>query len=299
MRGNVMCRPRLILWTLLLAAAGLVDSVEAQTTTYIHTDGLGSVVAESDASGKVIRRYFYDPYGAAVDGQVLDSPGYTGHVSDSSTGLSYMQQRYMDPQLGVFLSVDPVTAYSKPVEAFNRYWYANSNPYRFTDPDGRASRDLEYIYKYSGAKPPPSDATFADVIDDVAKFINPFTQAAECHRDGCGAAGWTIAAVGVIPEGKVASMARFLKTSQFGGSISRSITKTSHIYDGQAIYRVTGKVDNSMLSKGDYFYLDAAHRNHMEVFDRGGKAKGVLNLDGSTNYAKTEKALEEGRRIYV
>ena len=60
-------------------------------------------------------------------------------MSDSVTGLSYMQQRYMDPQLGILLSVDPVTAYQKPVEQFNRYRYANGNPYKFTDPDGRES----------------------------------------------------------------------------------------------------------------------------------------------------------------
>lgn len=81
--------------------------------------------ASSDANGNVIRRYDYEPYGAVVGGQVADGPGYTGHVSDSATGLSYMQQRYMDPQLGVFLSVDPVTAYANPVGMFNRYRYAS------------------------------------------------------------------------------------------------------------------------------------------------------------------------------
>jgi len=50
-----------------------------------------------------------------------------------------MQQRYYDPMLGRFLSVDPVTATSVGGN-FNRYWYGNDNPYKFTDPDGRYSR---------------------------------------------------------------------------------------------------------------------------------------------------------------
>ncbi|WP_281162040.1 RHS repeat domain-containing protein [Stenotrophomonas hibiscicola] len=129
--GAWLCR-------VLLIGLGLSPAAVAQTTvTYIHTDALGSVVAESDANGNVIKRYDYEPYGAVVDGRVMDGPGYTGHVSDSATGLSYMQQRYMDPQLGVFLSVDPVTAYDQPVGQFNRYRYAAGNPYKFTDPDGR------------------------------------------------------------------------------------------------------------------------------------------------------------------
>ncbi len=133
------------LYCALLIGLGLSPAAIAQTTvTYIHTDALGSVVAESDANGNVIKRYDYEPYGAVVGGQVTDGPGYTEHVSDAATGLSYMQQRYMDPQLGVFLSVDPVTAYEQPVGQFNRYRYANGNPYKFTDPDGRV---VEYAFK--------------------------------------------------------------------------------------------------------------------------------------------------------
>lgn len=49
-----------------------------------------------------------------------------------------MQQRYYDPMIGRFLSTDPVTANSATGANFNRYWYANNNPYKFTDPDGRA-----------------------------------------------------------------------------------------------------------------------------------------------------------------
>ncbi len=52
-------------------------------------------------------------------------------------------------------SNDPIRANAKTGANFNRYAYANNNPYRFTDPDGRQSRDLENEYKHSGAKPPP------------------------------------------------------------------------------------------------------------------------------------------------
>ncbi|WP_445393776.1 hypothetical protein [Stenotrophomonas maltophilia] len=53
----------------LLLGLGLSPAAIAQTTvTYIHTDALGSVVAESDANGNVIKRYDYEPYGAVVGG---------------------------------------------------------------------------------------------------------------------------------------------------------------------------------------------------------------------------------------
>ncbi|WP_226469880.1 RHS repeat domain-containing protein [Luteimonas panaciterrae] len=121
----------------------LVASHELNTTTgvvtakYQHTDALGSPVATTDANGKVTERSDYDPYGKLLNRPLKDGPGYTGHVSDAATGLSYMQQRYYDPQVGRFLSVDPVTANTGTGGNFNRYWYANNNPYKFTDSDGR------------------------------------------------------------------------------------------------------------------------------------------------------------------
>ena len=103
-----------------------------------HTDALGSPAAVTDGSGNVIERNDYAPYGAVIGKPAYDAVGYTGHKQDGATGLTYMQQRYYDPQIGRFLSVEPVTAYGNPVGAFNRYWYANNCPYKFVDPDGRA-----------------------------------------------------------------------------------------------------------------------------------------------------------------
>ncbi|MCW2066200.1 UNVERIFIED_ORG: RHS repeat-associated protein [Stenotrophomonas maltophilia] len=125
---------------LVVAMACIAPAAAQEVVEYIHTDALGSPVAITDASGNVIERTVYEPYGAVANRPLKDGPGFTGHVTDSETGLSYMQQRYMDPQFGMFLSADPVTAHQQPVEQFNRYRYANGNPYKFTDPDGRTSR---------------------------------------------------------------------------------------------------------------------------------------------------------------
>jgi len=104
---------------------------------YQHTDYQGTVVAQTDASRGILSRNLYDSWGTPRDHGNDDQPGYTGHVQDSLTGLTYMQQRYYDPTLSRFLSVDPVGADSESGGNFNRYWYANDNPYRYTDPDGR------------------------------------------------------------------------------------------------------------------------------------------------------------------
>lgn len=117
---------------------------QAQTVVeYIHTDSLGSVVAVTDANANVIERREYEPYGLQLTPSVQDGPGYTGHVQDVATGLTYMQQRYYDPGVGAFLSVDPVTTFASSVTGFHRYRYAANNPYRFTDPDGRWLRDKD------------------------------------------------------------------------------------------------------------------------------------------------------------
>ncbi|WP_258392087.1 RHS repeat domain-containing protein [Stenotrophomonas maltophilia] len=118
--------------------------------TWMHVDALGSPVAVTDGTGSVVERRRFEPYGAELGGLVKDGLGYTGHVSDSATGLSYMQRRYMDPQLGVFLLVDPVTAYEQPVGQFNRYRYAVGNPYRYIDPDGRAESPAWMRYTIPG-----------------------------------------------------------------------------------------------------------------------------------------------------
>ena len=67
-------------------------------------------------------------------------------------------QRYYDPQIGRFLSVDPVTADTVSGWNFNRYNYAANNPYKFTDPDGRS------IWFWGGAGNDDQAAYKSDMI---------------------------------------------------------------------------------------------------------------------------------------
>jgi hypothetical protein len=49
-----------------------------------------------------------------------------------------MQARYYDPVIGRFYSNDPIGF--RDVHSFNRYAYANNNPYKYVDPTGMSSK---------------------------------------------------------------------------------------------------------------------------------------------------------------
>ena len=120
--------------------------------TFLHNDLLGSPQSGSDSSGTVVWTESYTPYGEKWEKtpRSNDLGGFTGHVSDSATGLTYMQARYYDPVIGRFYSNDPVdvlghmTRGNSIANGFNRYAYANNNPYKYTDPDGEFSICLLY-----------------------------------------------------------------------------------------------------------------------------------------------------------
>jgi hypothetical protein len=50
---------------------------------------------------------------------------------------SMAQARQYDPVVGRFMSMDPVGFQETNVHSVNRYAYANNNPYKYVDPDGR------------------------------------------------------------------------------------------------------------------------------------------------------------------
>jgi RHS repeat-associated protein len=142
-------------------------------TKYQHTDALGSPVAVTNETGTVIERNDYEPYGAVIGKPDYSGIGYTGHVMDGATGLTYMQQRYYDQNIGRFLSVDPVTTDSGTGANFNRYKYASNNPYVFTDPDGRLDRHmidgLNAAALRACSKSPPKRRSLVDEKEDLSQ----------------------------------------------------------------------------------------------------------------------------------
>ncbi|MBA0169567.1 hypothetical protein H0247_19625 [Pectobacterium sp. CFBP8739] len=91
-------------------------------------------------------------------------------------------------------------------------------------------------------------------------------------------------------------MGEFFKQSGFGGQMKTNSQKTNQIFQGQSVYQAKGTVGDH-IAKGDKYYLDGLHKDHIEVFDSKGKVKAVLNLDGSYNDSKTANAIKEGRRL--
>jgi len=107
-----------------------------KTAWYIF-DGVSSIAGEADSNGTVTCGTKYDAYGAVRTrtGTSASRQGFAGtfgHVTDTETGLIYMQARYYDPAIGRFTSEDP------KCNGLNWFEYANSNPVNFADATGKS-----------------------------------------------------------------------------------------------------------------------------------------------------------------
>jgi RHS repeat-associated protein len=102
----------------------------------------------TDASGGVVWKEQYQPYGDPINRSPAganNSIWFAGKPYDSATGLSYMGARYYQPSIGRFMAIDPRGFDDKNVHSFNRYAYANNNPYKYVDPDGHSPIDVAFL----------------------------------------------------------------------------------------------------------------------------------------------------------
>lgn len=107
----------------------------------------GKLIAKDGVVPKNASKQHFSPFGKSIEGEI-DDVGYTGHKFDKDLDLIYAQARYYDPTIGRFYSNDPIGF--RDVHSFNRYAYANNNPYKYVDPTGMSSTCPSYELKDGG-----------------------------------------------------------------------------------------------------------------------------------------------------
>jgi RHS repeat-associated protein len=118
--------------------SGLISQItSAGTTTYAHSDGLGSVRLLTSGTGALAGKEQYDAYGAPRSPSGVQLPfTYTGEQVDQEAGFVYLRARYLDPSTGRFLTRDPLPSTPTEPRSFHRFIYAQDDPTLFTDPSG-------------------------------------------------------------------------------------------------------------------------------------------------------------------
>jgi RHS repeat-associated protein len=114
-------------------------TIAADVITYYHNDISGTPLAETDATGNLLWKESYRPYGDPVQPPSTDNKlWFTGKPYDKDIGLTHLGARYYDPLVGRFMGMDPKWFDPSNIHSFNRYAYANNNPEKFVDPDGKS-----------------------------------------------------------------------------------------------------------------------------------------------------------------
>ncbi|MBI5756332.1 MAG: RHS repeat protein, partial [Nitrospirae bacterium] len=125
---------------------GLISKVLPDGTAYYyHFDSRGSTIALTDASQNITDAYAYDPFGNVVNrtGSTANPFKYVGRygVMEEGNGLQYIRARYYIPEMGRFITKDPLSGTDGDSQSLNRYVYALNNPVRFVDVSGFWSVD--------------------------------------------------------------------------------------------------------------------------------------------------------------
>ncbi|HMN14520.1 MAG TPA: RHS repeat-associated core domain-containing protein, partial [Bellilinea sp.] len=139
---------------LIVACWCLPQVSTADQVYFYHNDPAGTPLAMTDASGAVVWKADYKPFGEehSTSGAAANDRRFVGKEKDEETGLSYFGARYEDAKTGRFIAPDSVRAVDAnsnktnekmllDPQRLNTYAYGLNNPYRFIDPDGNIPID--------------------------------------------------------------------------------------------------------------------------------------------------------------
>nr|WP_239480299.1 RHS repeat-associated core domain-containing protein [Parashewanella hymeniacidonis] len=110
-------------------------SVTGKKYYYFHNDQIGTPFKLTDSSGFVAWDVRFDAFGNALlsNQNSIENPlRFPGQYFDAETGLHYNWRRYYDPEIGRYITADPIDLAGGP----NLYTYVDGNPISRIDPNG-------------------------------------------------------------------------------------------------------------------------------------------------------------------
>ena len=236
-------------------ATGLAYAVSgsgAGTPLVYHADGLGSVRVLTDGSGTIVQTYRTDAFGnpdaTYTQGSVAQRFQYAGEERDED-GIIFLRARYYNPQIGRFMSRDPLPKSGPGVTGWNRYAYAGNNPVSAVDPTGLSTSHVL------------GDHNTTSPVSGGGRYYAPF-QAAQSNSDS-----WCLPTIFGMPvcignpadqasdtdtlQVRLNSMTVQLQASPSGGG-GTTTNIASQSIQALATVGVTSQAVNGLLA---YFYF--------------------------------------------
>ncbi len=148
------------------------------TAQFLHRDHLDSVRAITDGTGAVVERAVYKPFGEQTEWLTASQPapeskGWIGERFDADAGLQYLNARYYDPVLGMFLQPDWFDVMQAGVGT-NRFSYSFNDPINKADPNGNSWKDLfkDFFGAFAGSS---SRKTSTSQASETASSLGRYT----------------------------------------------------------------------------------------------------------------------------
>lgn len=170
--------------------AAIDPTVSGEEVWHYTLDHLGSPRLVTDATGQVLARHLYSPFGEEMTDpadpeQAAFRMRFTGHERDlmasgSLDDLDYMHARSYSPHMGRFLQVDPVLGSAGSPQSWNRYGYVLNSPTNLADPSGRAPKmsgsvcntsspewDCNFYYSVPAGMPPGETPDLHNLVNST------------------------------------------------------------------------------------------------------------------------------------
>lgn len=158
---------------------GFCQPLHREQVRFMHPDATGSMRVATDAVGRVFQYVDYTPTGrpwVAGQSSIHDTPYlFAGGWTDTQFDLVNFGERWYDAREEQFYSVEPLldedpTVVLDDPSIQSAYTYANSNPLKFVDTDGRRARYDRLWTSSGGGFNTKLSQDQIDTLQDVPAF---------------------------------------------------------------------------------------------------------------------------------